>query len=180
MSDKVTVKLADQRNGNFVFSNVVTEEEARARLFEKNGEDLKLKWAALHLRSLVMQIPKSRTPCPATLQNLRECSPDIPDQLQLFFKFLLNGTSEQNNKEVLDRKVNALASDVIFNVSRATVKPWKHVALGLGFSSLTGSKLAIQILNRMGHCISYIDAKGLETEFAYSVQVEGSDVPDGI
>ena len=183
MSDKVTVKLADQRTGNFVFSNYMTEEEARARLYantKKNEENLKLKWAALHLRSLVMQLPKSRTPQSATVQNLKDCSPQIPEQLQVFFQFLLGGTSEQNNKEVLDRKVNALASDVIFNVSRATVKPWKHIAIGLGFSSLTGSKLAIQILNRMGHCISYIDAKGLETEFAYSVQVKGSDTPDEI
>ena len=101
-----------------------------------------------------MQLPKSRTPHPATVQNLKECSSQIPEQLHVFFQYLLGGTSEQNNKEVLDRKVNALASDVIFNVSRATVKPWKHVAMGLGFSSLTGSILAIQILNRKDHCIN--------------------------
>ena len=84
MSDRMTVKLADQRIGNFVFSNNMTEEEARARLYantKKNEEDLKLKWAALHLRSLVMQLPKSRTPHPATVQNLKECSPQIPEQL---------------------------------------------------------------------------------------------------
>ena len=48
-----------------------------------------------------------------------------------------------------------MASDAIYNVTHGTVKPWKHTALGLGFASLTGSKLAMQILNRTGHCISY-------------------------
>lgn len=68
----------------------------------------------------------------------------------------------------IDGKVTSMASDAIFNVTRGTVKPWKHTALGLGMASLTGSKLTLQILNRSGHSISYTEAKALETEFAYS------------
>ena len=37
-----------------------------------------------------------------------------------------------------------------------------------------------QILNRTGHCISYSEIKGLETEFAYSAASNESDAPDGI
>ncbi|ESO95160.1 hypothetical protein LOTGIDRAFT_160926 [Lottia gigantea] len=73
-----------------------------------------------------------------------------------------------------------MASDAIYNVSRGTVKPWKHIALGLGLASLTGSKLSKQILNRAGHSISYSETKGLETEFAYSVESDERDTPDGI
>ena len=73
-----------------------------------------------------------------------------------------------------------MASDAIYNVSHGAVKPWKHTAMGLGFASLTGSKLAMQILNRTGHCISYSETKGLETEFAYAVQNDKRDAPDGI
>ena len=54
------------------------------------------------------------------------------------------------------------------------------IILALGLASLTGSKLVTQILNRTGHCISYSETKGLETEFAYSVAGDEHDAPDGI
>ena len=73
-----------------------------------------------------------------------------------------------------------MSSDVIYNVTHGTVKPWKHTSLGLGMASLTGSKLVLQILNRSGHCISYIETKSLETEFAYSIKSNERDAPDGI
>ena len=47
-------------------------------------------------------------------------------------------------------------------------------------ASLTGSKLSQQILNRSGHSISYSETKGLETEFAYSVESCDRHAPDGI
>ena len=50
----------------------------------------------------------------------------------------------------------------------------------LGIASLTGSKMVTQILNRTGHCISYSEIKGLETEFAYSAASNESDASDGI
>ena len=73
-----------------------------------------------------------------------------------------------------------MASDAIFNVTRGSVKLWKHVILGLGLTSLTGSKQIMQILNREGHCIDYNTTKGLETELAYSIEPEGRDSPDGL
>ena len=45
---------------------------------------------------------------------------------------------------------------------------------------MTGSKQTVQILNRAGHCISYSDAKALETEFAYTVEGRDQQTPDGI
>jgi len=184
--DRMRVKLADQRKGNFVFSSLVREDDAMARLHNESKEheqNDKLRWAALHLRSQIMTLPKTRTPNPATVQNLKEHSPDIPKQLDLFFRNLL-GSETPNfhgaHMDSLDRKATSMASDAIFNVTRGTVKPWKHTAMGLGFASLTGSKLSLQILNRAGHSISYSETKGLETEFAYSVESSDRSAPDGI
>lgn len=73
-----------------------------------------------------------------------------------------------------------MVSDAIYNVTHGVVKPWKHTAMGLGFASLTGSKLPLQILNRSGHCISYSETTSFETEFAYSVQSDQRDAPDGV
>ena len=73
-----------------------------------------------------------------------------------------------------------MESDAVYNVTRGTVKPGKHTSFGLGFASLTGSKMVTQILNRTGHCISYSEIKGLGTEFAYSAASNETDAPDGI
>ena len=186
LKDDITITLADHRKGNFIYSSTLLEDDAKARLHEdaqRYEEDNKLRWAALHLRSLIMQLPKTKTPNPVTVQNLKDCAPEIPKQLNQFFGILLGGITPSFSgvqKDAVDRKISAMASDVIYNTTRGTVKPWKHTAMGLGMASLTGSKLAVQILNRTGHCISYSETKGLETEFAYSVHHDERDAPDGI
>ena len=166
-----------------IYSSDIPEEDAHSRLHEDSKryeENSKLRWAALHLRSQIMKLPKTRR---ATVETLRECAPEMPEQLDLFLRSLLGGITPILNgtqKDILDRKVTAMRSDAIYNVNRGTVKPWKHTALALGLASLTGSKLVTQILNRTGHCISYSETKGLETEFAYSVAGDEHDAPDGI
>ena len=117
------------------------------------------------------------------MDNLKECIPTIPKQLDLFFRTLLVGitpTFQDAQHVTADRKVTSMASDTIFNVSHGTVKPFKYTTIGLSLASLTGSKLVLQVLNRAGHSINYNEVKGLEIEFAYSVAAEGRDSPDGI
>ena len=73
-----------------------------------------------------MQLPKTKTLDPATVQTLKECAPEIPEQLDLFFRSLLGGikqTSSAVQKHVLDRKDTAMGSDAIYNVTRGAVKP---------------------------------------------------------
>ena len=84
--------------------------------------------------------------------------------------------TDLHNKTV-DRKVAAMASDAIYNVTRGTVK---LTAMGLGFVFLTRPTLAMQILNRTGHSVDYSENKGRETEVAYSVEGDERDVPDGV
>ena len=101
----------------------------------------------------------------------------------LLFTTLLSGLAlpkTENCVEAIRRKAEALASDVVYNVSRGNIRPWKNLVLGLGLSAITSSKLVVQILNRQGHCINYSDVKALETEFAYSVVSEDQEAPDGI
>ena len=69
-----------------------------------------------------------------------------------------------NDDDIIGRKAISMASDAMYNVSKGKVKPWKHTAMGLGLTSLTGSKIAIQIINRTGHSINYSEAKALEKE----------------
>ncbi len=82
----------------FLLQNTdIAKEDAKAKLHadaEKFKEDMKIKWAALRLRSEIMKLPKSKTPTPTTVQNLNEYASNIPAQLELFFKTLLCETHQ--------------------------------------------------------------------------------------
>ena len=124
-----------------------------------------------------------KTPIPTSVETLKACSPALPEELQLFYRTLLCGLHEptgDNVRESVERKVMALSSDAVYNASRGTVRPWKHTVLGLGLGSLTGSKLTLRILNRLGCTISYDEVKALETEFAFSAEAKERDSPVGI
>lgn len=127
-------------------------------------------------------MPKWEAPTPTSLKTLKTCSPQLPEELLLFYKTLLRGIREpqgDDNREAVARKVTFMSSDAVYNTSKGAVRPWKHTVLGLGVASLTGSNLMMQILNRLGNTLSYDEIKALETEFAYSVNSD-TDVPDGV
>ena len=73
-----------------------------------------------------------------------------------------------NSLETVQRKANALASDAVHNVRRRTAKPWKSMVLGLDISTITGSKLSVQVLNRQSHCINYSEVEKFETKLAFT------------
>ena len=101
----------------------------------------------------------------------------------LFYKTLLCGLHEPSgvdNREAVNRKVISMSSDAVYNTSRGTVQPSKHTLLGLGLGTLTGSKLILRILNRLGHSLSYDEVKALETEFAFSAETNDQDALDGV
>lgn len=130
---QIKVSLINQRKGNFIYSSSMSEEDAQNSLNEvgqRYEEDNKLRWASLHLRSQIMQLPKTKTPNPATVENLKQCAPVIPNQLDLFFRSLFGGI-RPSCSDTVDRKVTAMGSDAIYNVTRGSVKPWKHTALDL-------------------------------------------------
>lgn len=67
----------------------------------------------------------------------------------------------------------------MFSMSNGSVKPSNCLHLGLVMKSITGSRKVIEILNRMGHSISYTVAEEIETELAYGCS-ENSFLPSGL
>ena len=113
-------RLLDQRNGNIIHSSRLTEEDAQAKIHDdadRRKEEEKTNWVALHLRSQILQLPKWKTPNPATVPNLKDCCQEIPCQLDLIFRCLLCGLKQEtqldDQKETVDRKVTAMESDAI-------------------------------------------------------------------
>jgi len=155
-----------------MYSSGMSDDDARASLRDDDEKHLHMiRTAALHLRAVIQAMPKWKTPTPTSVETLKACSPDLPEEVLLFYRTLLCGLREpsgDDNRETVQRKVMATSSDAVYNVSRGSVRPWKHIVLGLGLGTLTGSKLILRILNRLGNCLSYDEVKALETEFAFS------------
>ena len=60
------------------------------------------------------------------------------------------------------------------------MKPSKHVAMGLGLKSMTGSRKVIEMMNHFGHSIGYHIAEALETELATAVYEKNQATPNGL
>ena len=128
-----------------MYSSALSESAARSSLLnDKDERQSTVRNAALHLRKEILQMAKWETPYPTSVETLKTCSPDLPDDLMLFFWALLCGIRKPNaNIDSVDRKAMAMSSDAAYNVSRGAVRPWKQTVLGLGIGTLTGSKLIL-------------------------------------
>ena len=75
--------------------------------------------------------------------------------------------------ENLVRRVNLFAQDTTSAVSRGKKIQYKQLILGQGLHNLTGSRKVIDILHKLGHCISYNTVCEIETAQA-ECALEGS------
>ena len=74
----------------------------------------------------------------------------------------LNG-HRKSPSENLVHLLNSFAQDITSAVSRDTKIQYKQLILGQGLHNLTGSRKVIDILHRLGHCISYNTVCEIET-----------------
>ena len=68
-----------------------------------------------------------------------------------------------------ERKVLTISQDIIHSASNARVKLPKQIGLAMAVHHLTGSKVLITLLNRMGHCSSYSEVQEVDTSLAMEV-----------
>ncbi|CAH1109226.1 unnamed protein product [Psylliodes chrysocephalus] len=118
---------------------------------------------ALILRKTILNINKFKLKSKIKAEDLinGECS--IPEKLELFYKVLIGGQDIRRRDGVsCDRLTNSVASDAIFCINNGTVKPFKHITLGLTIKSLTNTRKVINTLNRFGHCCTITLWKNLK------------------
>ena len=77
-----------------------------------------------------------------------------------------------------------ISQDIIHSASNAKVKLPKQIGLAMAVHHLTGSKVLITLLNRMGHCSSYSEVQEVDTSLAMEVTAMaeqfGTVVPSNI
>lgn len=84
---------------------------------------------------------------------------------------------QEQNKKI---KIESLSQDAIYSVTHCRIKTSKHMELDIAMKTITSSRKVINILNRLGHSISYSAVEELETELTYSSYEGGFSTPYGI
>lgn len=168
----------------FLHAGDMQFEEVLSKGFEK--EDVlssNIKSVAMEIRKKIHQIELRKLPKNnITVKNITEGECDIPDDLYLLIESIVHGPSWQNQnsstrKIIKQNKISAICDNIIFATSNGTIKPSTCLTLALATKSLTGSRRMLNILNRLGHCVSYSVAEGIETELAYACSIEHRVLP---
>lgn len=136
--------------------------------------------AALILRSKIRKIKKNIFEDNLSAKDLMNGECVIPDSITNFYVNLISGTSRSKRSENTKKLAYSFASDIIYNVTNANIRPSKHITLGIAIKSLTNSKKIINILNRYGHCCSYTVLEELETEATFTSSKQTDICPEDV
>lgn len=169
------------KNRIFLHRKDLTMEELLAKGFQTQ-EDLttRIKSVAFEIRKKVLGMNKRNLPKQnLKLKDITEGEIDIPEDLFLLIESLLNGP-RGSVKSIKQTKIQSICSSIIFSMSNGSIKPATCISLGLVTKSITGSRKMLDILNRLGHCISYTVTEELETELAYGCSMENNILPYGL
>ena len=167
------------KQGIVIYNASISKETAIRRA---QKDDQSIKEAAMYLRSkiLSMSSEQKELPRPLTTEAVMKGQGEIPQPLLTFFRTLYSGSSSISSNEKTERLVKSASDDVVFVTTRGRTKPSKHLSLGLGIKSLTGSQKVVEILNHYGHCISYHTVETLETDLATNISDRNCATPEGI
>lgn len=109
----------------------------------------------------------------------------LPSKLKRFLQWVTNGESEttvSKDSENLNRKILSVGQDLLYITSRGRALTPKHLALANSLNQTGHSKLMMNIVNRLGHCISHDQLLRINTAVATKIEEANGEViiPGGI
>ena len=104
---------------------------------------------------------------------------EAPHILLIFLKVLYTGSTSKESPDQRTHLVISVSDDIVYAVTKGQVKPSKHCLLGLGITSIAGSRKVIDLLNTFGHSLNYNMVEELETDVASTI-CDKQVMPDGI
>ncbi|KAI8521965.1 hypothetical protein Bbelb_017190 [Branchiostoma belcheri] len=88
----------------------------------------------------------------------------IPASVVKFLCYLLTGgVNYADVSQKVERLVTSFGYDLVYAVSQGKVKTPKHITLAFSVKSLTGNVELVQLLNRLGHSVSYTQMEEIST-----------------
>lgn len=178
---KIKIDYKNQKRGNVVFSAELDLEIAVRQVFNNNDTVQKLKDVAYLLRREIFNAPKQLLPDEVTVDDINAGEVSVPENVKSFFKFLIRGPdSRVVESEKTERRIDSISQDAVYMVSKGLMKPRKHLQLAMSLKSITGSRKVVEMMNRLGHCVSYSFTEELETELTYSSMKQNYLTPNGL
>ena len=134
---------------------VIGADSINSNLSFLNNKDVIIKEAAQLLRSDIIEYLNNlpEIPWPPHIYSFDKAE-HFPDCLIQFLEYLVKFPGCETTENV-KRIVNWFASDFIESISGKKLTTAKHLVLAFRLHNITGQKKVIQILNKLGHCISY-------------------------
>ena len=171
-------KLSNKQ-GIIIYNNTLSEDTANRRAMFDHTLIVE---AAFYLRGLIKNVVKRHEDLPENLNSdmLSNGQGDPPEELLTFFKVLYTGSLKAATNDKVSRLIESVCADVMFASSRWRFKPGKHLNMGLGIKSMTGSRKVLEILNRFGLSISYHIVEEIETSLANDISTKQFSTPDGL
>lgn len=157
------------KKGNIIFSASLDHGDfIRAEVSCETKIQAKMCNAAYTLRKIIMEAKRTPLSENLNIEDIAKGEIMIPDPLLQFFTHLICGSDKRRGvKESKKCRVEAICLDIIFATSSGIKKPAKNIILGMVMKSIRGSRRVINILNRLGHSISYSTVEELETELTF-------------
>ena len=103
---------------------------------------------------------------------------ELPSLVERLVRGVITGQSENlNMSNRMQLSVQSICQDIIYATTRGHQKPSKHILLPYAVKTLTGNVELIQMLNRLGHGISYHQLEEIETALCLQKLAAGSQSP---
>ena len=103
---------------------------------------------------------------PPALEAVSDDSRKPTDSVYMFLQKLLNPRNKASAN--VSRVIESLSQYIAFAVMKGKVLQRKQFLLALGLHSLTGGRKVIDIIHKLGHCMSYNLTSEIETAQAES------------
>lgn len=187
--EKMLKKMADisktlYKNRIYLHPKNMQQQEMLSKGFEKEDDlSVKIKKVGMEIRRIINQLETRKLPKNnITLKNIIEGECDIPNELYLLIESIVKSPYKLGKKSSLqatikENKISSICNSIIFTATNGEIKPSTCLTTALTTKSLTGSRQMINLLNRLGHCVSYTVTEEIETELAYACSSENRILP---
>ena len=163
--DDTLISSGKSRKGNIVYSASMSLEEAVRKTDVTDNDFKEVPEMALMFRKEIFNAKLTLLPKDVKFLDIEKGDVEIPEPISVFFQNLIAGPDSRRWKESRKAiRTQSLCENVIFSATSGQAKSRKHLMLGMTIKSFTGSRKAIQILNKLDHCVSYHAVEDIETE----------------
>lgn len=119
-----------------------------------------------------MEIPE--VPWPPNTEELSKESWKPPASIYTFLKALFKHKEYNYITTVQNRWIDSFAHDLVYGITNGQTMQLKHFLLATGLHDLTDSRKVVDIVHRLGHCLSYNTTCEIKTAVAECVLEEAN------